>query len=650
VPRIVVERLRRLPPAARRLLEVAAVAGRPLPRGLALEAAGIAGAAGAMIPRLRMEQLLRAAASARGAAIEPAHDRIREAVLTALSPEERRARHFALAAALAARPDADPDALLEHLLGAGESERARAAALAAAARAEEALAWNRAARCLQHVLDLGGAGEEDAWALWRRLAVALAGAGRTAESAGAYRRAAEALARRGAEDREVLALRRSAAEQHLRGGDVEAGVAMLREVLAASGVPWPRTAVGAVATILTERIRRSLQRVFARPAPLAPAPELLPQLEACWSACLGLNMTDLLRSTVFQTRHASLARRAGDAQHLARAIGTELAYRACEGGAANRTHIARIEADAARIASAAGDPETAAFVDLCAGAARYFDGRFREALARLSAAEAVFLRRHDGITWEVTNCWMYRAWSLAWLGELQELERLVAEALSRIRTQRNLLAQAGLASAHTNVVWLAADRPEQARARAAQAIAPFPANNFQSPHYFDVIAQTRIDLYEGRGAAAFHRIHEAWPRLRGILLLRMQLFRIELRHLRACAALAAAAEGGSDRDRLLGLAEQDSRRLAAEDHACGPPLAALVRAGALGARGRRREALESFHEAARACARAGLGLHAASADVAADRAQGTDWMHAQGAAAPERLAAIFAPRLRRAPA
>jgi hypothetical protein len=422
---------------------------------------------------------------------------------------------------------------------------------------------------------------------------------------------------------------------------MDLGVTMLREVLSVSGISWPTSAIGAVGVILSSRLRLAVEDRMAR-APAPATPELIQQLDAYWSACLGLNMTDFLRSAAFQARHAVIARRTTDARHLTRAVSTDVAYRACEGGAANRETATRLENKATKHAADAGDPESAAFVTLCAGVAGYYNGQFREALSHINTVEAVFAGLHDGITWEIGNCWMYRAWSLAWLGEIAELCRVLPEAIARARAQGNRLALAGLAGAHAGLAWLATNQPDEGRLLAAEAISPFPPGSFQSPHYAHSMTVSRIELYEGNVDGAFQRIEAAWPRLRGNQMLRMQMFRVELTHLRASVTLAMAAKANGNRNRLLRFVDKEAQRLAKEDHPCARPLASLLQAGLLSIRDRKAEARTAFQEAAQHCDTAGLGLYAAAARIRAEDETGLAWMKEQGVVDPERLARVLA--------
>ena len=86
--------------------------------------------------------------------IETYHDRIREAVVAGLSPEELKAHHHRLALALETSGQADPEWLAMHWKGAEDLDRAAEYAATAARRASETLAFDRAARLYLLALEL----------------------------------------------------------------------------------------------------------------------------------------------------------------------------------------------------------------------------------------------------------------------------------------------------------------------------------------------------------------------------------------------------------------------------------------------------------------------------------------------------------------
>src|SRR5262249_42827374 len=86
-------RVLRLPDGARRLLEVVAVAGRPLRQEDACRAAGVAAEQGVALACLRAGRVLRGVGRPENLEIETYHDRIRETILTRLAPSVLREHH-----------------------------------------------------------------------------------------------------------------------------------------------------------------------------------------------------------------------------------------------------------------------------------------------------------------------------------------------------------------------------------------------------------------------------------------------------------------------------------------------------------------------------------------------------------------------------
>ncbi len=155
----------RLPPEARELLEVVAVAGRPmillfaqrarrlgLPEGTSQRTGGEERA----LAVLQASHLIRSTGVREQDRIEAFHDRVRETVAGNLAPERLKELHGHLAITLEGSGQADPEELAFHFQGARVLEKAARYASLAAARAEEALAFDRAATFYRMALDLRG--------------------------------------------------------------------------------------------------------------------------------------------------------------------------------------------------------------------------------------------------------------------------------------------------------------------------------------------------------------------------------------------------------------------------------------------------------------------------------------------------------------
>ena len=158
-------RIQRLDAAARRLLEIVAVAGTPLAATVAGRAAG----AGAeemdrSLTVLRIAGLVRTTGAGRARMVESYHDRIRETVASRLDVTARQRVHEQLARAIEADRPGELEALALHFRDAGDHDRAAGYAAQAGDHAAAALAFDRAARLYQMAFELrlgprGGPGE-----------------------------------------------------------------------------------------------------------------------------------------------------------------------------------------------------------------------------------------------------------------------------------------------------------------------------------------------------------------------------------------------------------------------------------------------------------------------------------------------------------
>ena len=147
-------RIRRLPPEALRLLEAAAVAGKPIPLRLVRDASGVGSVPPLALSELRSGRLLRCSGPGLDDLVEAYHDRVRETVSAHIGADARKGYHGGLAIALEQSGDADPETIAVHYLGADEPGRAGRYYERAADQAARALAFERAEDFYRRAIDL----------------------------------------------------------------------------------------------------------------------------------------------------------------------------------------------------------------------------------------------------------------------------------------------------------------------------------------------------------------------------------------------------------------------------------------------------------------------------------------------------------------
>ncbi|WP_437571845.1 serine/threonine-protein kinase [Sorangium sp. So ce542] len=648
-------RLERLPAAARRLLEVVAVSGKPLGRRDAREAAGLTpDEEQAALAALRAASAIRTRGQRDEQELETFHDRIREAALAQLGAAEVAEVHLALAAVLEASGRAEADVLAMHFRRGGRADKAAHYAVKAGDRAAEALAFDRAAEHYAAALEAAPAGgAADARALRIKLAHALRNAGRGAEAARAYAAAAE-----GAAPRESLDLRRCAAEQLLVSGHIEEGKRALAGVLATVGMRLAERRWAVLLSLLFWRILLRLRgfRFRERDARALPA-ETLTRLDICWSASVGLAMADVLQGAALQARHLFLALRAGEPYRLARAIATEIGHLGTD-HAVGRRLAHRRYATAAALADKVGDPYLVAVNKCMLGVVECLSGRWAEGLALCREAEDLLRARCAGVAWELGTSSRFMMVAHYHRGELDALARLAAPRIADADARGDLYAASFFRVGLTYIVPLAADRPDAARDEVLGAMARWPRRSFDHLDCLETVALGRIDLYAGAPLAARRRIRDRWRKIALSFLPRFQYYRVLIHHLRASAALEAAARAapGDARlaRRLLGEAERDARRLSREGAPWVAPMATSLRAAIAAQRGQAARALSLLEAAAAAFDGSEMALFAACARRRRGQLLGGEegralieaadaWMAGQGIRNPARIAAIFAP-------
>jgi hypothetical protein len=179
----------------------------------------------------------------------------------------------------------------------------------AAREAEQALAFDRAARLYRQLLELLDPGASERGALMPRLAQALANAGRSAESAAVY------LAAPASSAAVALDFKQKAAQHLLFGGHIDEGLTVIGDVLASIGMSLPETRWQTILSVVVGRARVRMRglRYGERETSAIAADELM-TVDACWSVSAGLALVDTVRGAVFQTRHLLLALRSGEAE------------------------------------------------------------------------------------------------------------------------------------------------------------------------------------------------------------------------------------------------------------------------------------------------------------------------------------------------
>jgi hypothetical protein len=608
-------RLRRLPDNAARLLGMVATAGRPILVDVAQRAAETLDPTALAV--LKAGNLVRTRGGGDSTVIECYHDRIRETAVALHDDERLKRNHLRLAIALESSIDPDPEALSVHFRQAGEHARAAEFAVKAAERAEEALAFERAARLYRIAIELHPPDRAALHQLQVRLGDALANAGHGPDAAEAYLVATER-----ATAAEALDLRRRAATQLLLSGHFKEGVSALRQVLQAVGMKLPATPAAAMASLLWRRARVRLRGYGFRERDRSQVqPDQLTRIDIADAATTGFGMVDSIRATAFQSQQLLLALDAGEPYRVARALASEAVMISLAGPSARR-RAAHALAVLEQLAARLDLPELHATAIGVGGIIAFQTGEWRVALERCGAAEELFRDRCAGFVWEMTTTQIFTLFAQGLLGNMNALGRRLAVLLKEAEERGDLYSQTNLLAAVGYAPGLCADQPARSRAELAEALARWNVPEAVHVQHLNALAsETLIDLYCGEGGRAYDRIVAAWRSFESALLFRVQTLRVNGLSARGRSAVAAARAG---RPELLRVAEADARRLDREGVPYCTAIASSIRASAARVRGDTASALRILGDCERQFAVADMALHVAASRLARGQLLGGD--------------------------
>jgi len=584
----IVSLLERVEPAARTLLEVIALAGAPVPSEVARRAAALEpNGYTASLASLRVLRLVRTSLSDGREPVEPYHDRIRESLLARLELDVRRGHHDRLADAMLGAVDAvDPRSLVTHLEGAQRTHEAAQQAELGARRAESALAFDQAADLFGIALRLSASAEHDRLRI--KLAASLTNAGRASEAAEAYLKAADSCA-----PEARLAYRRQAADHLLRSGHLEQGIAVLSDVLEDSGdalkSQWR-------SLLSTQWQRFGLKRRGLSWSPASPGsedPRLLARIDAYHAVGVSLALIDPVRGSSFQARALHLALQAGDPLRLAPVLLMEAGYEA-SGGERGLLQSRRLVSEAQRIAELTGDPYVAASCRLMDGFIAYHAADFGGAASTLTQMEERFTEL-PGRYFEQAFCHCFRLICLRNQGRYGELEQGFSGWLEAAARRGDRFTEASLRF-NLNGIWLARDKPDEARRDLKRVTWIPPEGGYHVQHWYEQQALNEIDLYTGRAHEGLLRMRGELKALSRSFILRLRLHRSAARWHLARLLLASVAQRQSPLS-ALGEVQRLEQQLLAERLGCATSWALLLRAGREQLRSRSELAVAALTEA-----------------------------------------------------
>jgi serine/threonine protein kinase len=642
---VVAERLDSLPEDARRLVEIVAIGGRPLPVSCVGDASQVE-AIDDIIALLSNRRFVRPGLRDGHEIVETVHDRIRETIVAQLPAAVVRSHHGALARVLEATPGADPEAVAVHLFGAEETERGATFAERAAEAAASQLAFDQAARLFRLVIEKLAPASPSQGRLSARMAEVLGWAGRNEEAGRAYIRAAEK-----ATGAERAAHERAAAAQLIAAGRIDEGGVMLRRVLEGVGVRVPRTPLAILLSFLAYKTRLRFGMQFTEHAAADVPTAERERIDALHVAALGLASVDALLANCMQARQLVEALRAGDRARVVRAAtmyaGSHLAQR----GGREDTHERQVRSLIERLVAKGGRADEAAFSKGMHGVGLVLRGRWREAVEVIDAAYANVSTQQASTQPQIA---LYAVYAHAFLGDLIELRRRQERLLAAADERGDLFMSVLLKVSHPVVLRLASDDPDGACAQIREAKARWSRGKYLIQDWQVMRSEAEVELYAGNPDRAYARLELDARALKETRLLHVQFIRGLTAFARGRAAVASVETTPARRRVRLAEARRITHQLERERMTWTAPLAAIVAAAEANARGDTAFAIESLRLAAERAQAADMSLYAAAARYQLGALVGGDQgrtlrqraealMHSQEIRVPARFAGMLVP-------
>jgi hypothetical protein len=492
---VVLARISKLSPEARRLLELLALVETPLHGELVQVALGRSPAELARAAEELSRAALVVSEEAQHGALAVTHGAIAQAVRAATAPEETIELHQRIADALSGAELSLLPLLTRHAMAGDRPELAADAAFRVSRAAAEVLAMDRAATF--HSLSAELTQQKDQLVQYqsaRALAESLAEAGRSVEAAYAYQ-----LAYQTENAANALDLHRRSAELFVHSGHMEeAGLSCLRDALSTVGETLPETGRGALLSLLRQRAflyvfglsfeERTVQQVSARD---------LTRIDVLWSVGATLGLVDHVRGADFQARGLRYALKAGERSRVARALALEAAF----SGSTERPPGKRARQLLSRAESMFGPRRDPYFEGLCSLSNAILDWSLSSHASYVAhglAAEHKLRAHCTNVLWEVTSAQQLIVAGLPWLHRFRELDeraqRYQQEALER--GSEHVHASIELLGGYMR--FLASDDVKKARTRLKDAASLFSRERFLLQHLGEMLALLCVDQYEQR--------------------------------------------------------------------------------------------------------------------------------------------------------
>jgi eukaryotic-like serine/threonine-protein kinase len=420
-------------------------------------------------------------------------------------------------------------------------------------------------------------------------------------------------------------------------------------VLSDVGLSFPATPGAAVARLAWERVKLRAKGLEFREREATEWERA--QVDVCFSAAVGLAMTDLLRTAAFSVQHLNLALKSGEPERIARGLAFEMGV-APGAGEEGLRWASRALPVAERLSEKHGTAYHRGLFFLAQGHVAHLNGQWKAAVEWLARAEG-FLRESQtpDLHWALLSGHVLSLISMVASGDLLSAAARIPSLFNEAR-QRGELHRLALMAYPAVLVELAHDRPDSARKLLRELLREDATDSFDLRDFTQLHCTLLIARYEGREADTWREISERWARIERSKLLVVNIVRVTALAERGSAALCQATSSPSAA--FTRIATRAARQLEGEHLPHARALSGLLRARIEVLQGNPSRGLSLLTETSLRLDSAGLSLHAdctrrvsaslMGGHISAMLIQEADQrLRAQGVRDPARFSAMMVP-------
>ena len=235
---------------------------------------------------------------------------------------------------------------------------------------------------------------------------------------------------------------------------------------------------------------------------------------------------------------------------------------------------------------------------------------------------------------------------------MRDLAARIGPALREVIHLGDIQTEINLRATGSMLLALFDDDPDRAAGELTIARANLARSSFVVQHYFCLVGDMQVAMYQGDGQRALAILEREWRAVKRSMLLRVETMRTMTLEHRARASLHASIQAGGS-PALLARARRDADALARVAVPWAVAYAEHVRA-CIAAATRAPDAADHFARARARFEAAGMGLYAAvarrrqgelrgGAEGARDIDEADAWMRAQGVRSPAAITRLHAP-------